>query len=587
MVRISAAWSTSEVNLDSASLRESESAARRCWAPSWRLRSRRRRAASVAATIRVREARTSSSWRFRSVMSAPESRTRAEPDWSRIGVAVQATMRSRPSRVSQRHSRSACGTPFAAPAMAMRAANSSSSPTKSRNDVPTTSSSGQANTAQNARFAPCGTTWASWSVTTTKLGIVSRDDVGEVPLPLELDLASLALGDVDPARDDAHDVPVLVDERGGVPCDHMRLAARIRERVLVLPRGEVGCDVAETLVHLLTLVRVEEDVPEVRPSIRLRSSSPLATSTARLKFRMRPSVSTTERRLGAVLMIVSRKRYCARISACSRSFSKASDAVAATASTRPRWSARVRSWSSAATRWPPCSTNVAARRPLRSGRRAADLPRRPTPRAAPTSRRARATGRRARRRARRGAACRSRARSRGRRCPPAPVAPEDSGEERDRHQREREERDVLQPQRGRLAERADDAAGDERGERLEREEVDGADDPPERRARGAIRLDEPDEHDRRDGRSEQREGERRRRASAALSATRNALSGQSSQVGIGVGSTSTTESGPSVTTASDREHDPPVARGKPAGRIAEDEQGERDERERRSARSRA
>ena len=38
------------------------------------------------------------------------------------------------------------------------------------------------------------------------------------------------------------------------------------------------------------------------------------------------------------------------------------------------------------------------------------------------------------------------------------------------------------------------------------------------------------------------------RASQSLSATRNALSGQSPQVGIGDGSTSTTESGPSVTT---------------------------------------
>ena len=72
------------------------------------------------------------------------------------------------------------------------------------------------------------------------------------------------------------------------------------------------------------------------PSIRARSSSPLATSTARLKLRIRPSVSTTERRLGAVLRIVSRKRYCARSSAWRRSFSKASEAVAATASTSSR-----------------------------------------------------------------------------------------------------------------------------------------------------------------------------------------------------------------------------------------------------------
>jgi hypothetical protein len=140
--------------------------------PVVRLRSSRRRAASVAATIRLREARTSSSWRFRSVTSAPERRTRAAPHWSRIGVAVHATVRSRPSRVSQRDSRSVCGTPLAAPAIAIRAGNSSSSTTRSRKDPPTRSSTCHANASQKARFAPCGTIRASWSVTTTKLGMV-------------------------------------------------------------------------------------------------------------------------------------------------------------------------------------------------------------------------------------------------------------------------------------------------------------------------------------------------------------------------------------------------------------------------------
>ena len=51
------------------SARESET--RRCCAPSWRLRSSRRRASSPAATRRVREARSSSSWRLRSVTSSP------------------------------------------------------------------------------------------------------------------------------------------------------------------------------------------------------------------------------------------------------------------------------------------------------------------------------------------------------------------------------------------------------------------------------------------------------------------------------------------------------------------------------------
>ncbi len=104
-----------------------------------------------------------------------------------------------------------------------------------------------------------------------------------------------------------------------------------------------------------------------RPSMLARSSRPLAISTARLKFLIRPSVSTTESRLGAVLMIVSRNRYCARSSAWRRSFSNASEAVAATASTSSRWSARLRSCRSAATRLPPCSTNVAARAPRAIG----------------------------------------------------------------------------------------------------------------------------------------------------------------------------------------------------------------------------
>ena len=51
-----------------------------------------------------------------------------------------------------------------------------------------------------------------------------RDGAREVPLALELDLATLAVGDVDPARDDADDASVLVDERGGAPRDHVLLA---------------------------------------------------------------------------------------------------------------------------------------------------------------------------------------------------------------------------------------------------------------------------------------------------------------------------------------------------------------------------
>ena len=75
--------------------------------------------------------------------------------------------------MTQRVSRSDWGTPFAAPAIAIRAANSSSRATISRNDRPLSSSRLRPTAAENARFAPKGTTFASWSVRTMKLGIVS------------------------------------------------------------------------------------------------------------------------------------------------------------------------------------------------------------------------------------------------------------------------------------------------------------------------------------------------------------------------------------------------------------------------------
>ena len=65
-----------------------------------------------------------------------------------------------------------------------------------------------------------------------------------------------------------------------------------------------------------------------------------------------------------------------------------------------------------------------------------------------------------------------------------------------------------------------------------------------------------------------------------LSVTRNALSGQSLQFAIGVGSKSTTASGPSVTTASTASTTHRSRRGKPAGGVRQDEQGERNEGER-------
>ena len=65
-----------------------------------------------------------------------------------------------------------------------------------------------------------------------------RDRRREVPLPLQLELAMLAVRDVDSAGDDPHDVAVLVDERSRLPGDHALLPERVREDVLVRGRGE-------------------------------------------------------------------------------------------------------------------------------------------------------------------------------------------------------------------------------------------------------------------------------------------------------------------------------------------------------------
>ena len=89
-------------------------------------------------------------------------------------------------------------------------------------------------------MAPSGTTFASWSVMTMKLGIVSATVVREVPLALQVDLAPLPVGDVDPARDDPDDVAALVDERRRAPGDHALLALGVREGVLVLGGLESG-----------------------------------------------------------------------------------------------------------------------------------------------------------------------------------------------------------------------------------------------------------------------------------------------------------------------------------------------------------
>jgi hypothetical protein len=271
-----------------------------------------------------------------------------------------------------------------------------------------------------------------------------------------------------------------------------------------------------------------------------------------------------------VSMIVSRKRYCARISACSRSFSNASDAVAATASTSSRWWVSVRSWRSAATRWPPCSTNVAARATflvdprLALGRPVGELERRVPERIRervaerhPVAQRDREVG-----------------------DPRAGEArPQDPCEEGDRDERERDERDVLQPEARRLAEGADDATRHERGERFERDEVHRADNASKRRRRGLVAVDEPQEDDGRDGSCEERVRERHGTGEpGAVGDEERALRA----VAAGRDRRRVDEDDRQRSERDDhrhREHDPAVALGQATHRVGEDELSERDERQ--------
>ena len=80
-----------------ASRSASESETRRCWAPSWRFRSSRRRSSSPAATIRPRDARISSSWRRCSVTSSPAATMLSTaPGSSWIGAPRQMIERVSP-----------------------------------------------------------------------------------------------------------------------------------------------------------------------------------------------------------------------------------------------------------------------------------------------------------------------------------------------------------------------------------------------------------------------------------------------------------------------------------------------------------
>src|SRR5207247_2028741 len=77
----------------------------------------------------------------------------------------------------------------------------------------------------------------------------------------ELLLLALALGDLHP-RDEEVGSPVLVEERCRRPGDDGLAAAGRAPAVLVLPRRALGSEGGELGVHLLHLVRDDEDLPE-------------------------------------------------------------------------------------------------------------------------------------------------------------------------------------------------------------------------------------------------------------------------------------------------------------------------------------
>ena len=87
----------------------------------------------------------------------------------------------------------------------------------------------------------------------------------DVALAFELPLALPPHGDFGAARDDRGHDAGLVAKRRRSPVDDAVLTARVRERVLVLPCREVGCQSFEPLLHGHPLRGVDEDIP-VRPA---------------------------------------------------------------------------------------------------------------------------------------------------------------------------------------------------------------------------------------------------------------------------------------------------------------------------------
>ena len=130
-------------------------------------------ALSITARKRSSLARVSSSRRRRTVTSDPLTSTMSRPCGSSTGRAVHATARAAPSRGSHQDSRSACTTPLAAFAIAMRSPYWYSGSTRSRKLRPPSSSFVQPNTCSKAGFTPSCMMTPSGSTATRKLGIAS------------------------------------------------------------------------------------------------------------------------------------------------------------------------------------------------------------------------------------------------------------------------------------------------------------------------------------------------------------------------------------------------------------------------------
>ncbi len=126
--------------------------------------------------------------------------------------------------MSQRDSRSACGTPLAAPAIAIRAANSSSSSDEVEEGPPVELLEAAPERVAEGAVRPVGDDVASWSVTTMKLGIVSATVLAKSHWRCSSTSRRLrSVMSIPPAMIRTT-FAVLVHERRGAPGDHALLA---------------------------------------------------------------------------------------------------------------------------------------------------------------------------------------------------------------------------------------------------------------------------------------------------------------------------------------------------------------------------